>query len=111
MDIFIKFRYMEKILCAAIWYKSLPTQELYAPNNIDRGLVLCGWRHGCIIQQLKVLANLRTCTFASDASGESVQGFLTSKNRFIDRIEAHALFVKNGGKPDFSDELYSEDLY
>lgn len=100
----------EQILCAAIWYKDFSGKTKYQPVNIDKGIVLCGWRHGCIIEQMKAVGNKRTVRFGHDAAGESVQGFITSKNRFIDRHEAAELFAKNGFTPEF-DQLYSEDLY
>lgn len=101
----------EIILCAAIWYKDFDNKGVpHQPNNIDNGIVVSGWRHGSIIALTKAMTGLRSVQFGDNAIGESVQGFLTSKNRFIDRKEAHGLFVKNGGIPEFK-ELYSEDLY
>lgn len=100
----------EFIVCAAVWYKDLPTQEHLSPININKGIVLCGWRHGSIIQQLKTLSKLRTITFAEDGVGEHVQGFLTSKNRFVDRVEGRKIFTENGNTSEF-EQLYSEDLY
>lgn len=40
-----------------------------------------------------------------------VQGFITSKNRFVDRAEAAALAYSAGQIPEPKQELYSEDLY
>ena len=100
----------EKIICAAIWYKNFDKPQ-HSPINIDKGVVLCGHRHGHIIGQMISLTGLRTVKSGEDSVGEYVQGFLTSKNRFLDRKEALILFKENGGKPDFNDELYSEDLY
>lgn len=102
----------EYILCAAIWYKDFEMpKNANQVKNIDKGVVLCGHRHGHIISQMIAITGKRTCTFGENATGESVQGFLTNKNRFLNRKEAHKLFVENGGKPEFKDELYSEDLY
>lgn len=103
----------ETILCAAVWYKELPLLNEaplrlrgFSPDNVDRGIVMCGWRHANIIHQKYALTGL------SDAkSGEFEQGFLTSRNRFLGRKEAHDLFVENGGVPEFKGTLYSEDLY
>ncbi len=100
----------ERILCAAIWYKdaeSVPNQ----PINIDKGIVISGWRHGSIIASVKAMFNLRSVRYGPDSVGETVQGFLTSKNRFLNRQEAHKLFIEQGYEPEFNDELYSEDLY
>lgn len=106
----LKNKNEEYILCAAIWYKDFES-PVHTVKNIDRGVVLCGYRHGHIIGQLRSIAGKRTCVNGENASGDYVQGFLTSKNRFLDREEAHKLFVECGGKPDFKNELYSEDLY
>ena len=76
----------EKIMCAANWYKDIPCEM--PPINVDRGLVLCGFRHGFIINEMHELTKLRTCTFGEDACGNHVQGFLTNHNRFVDRNEA-----------------------
>ena len=72
---------VEYILCAAIWYKDLPTQRLL-PKNVDKGLVVCGHRHGQCIDTMRSLGTLRSVTFGPDSVGEHEQGFLTSDNRF-----------------------------
>ena len=97
---------MERILCAAIWYKDYPAPVHSVINTNEKGLVLCGYRHGHIIGQCISLLNKR-----QSEMGEHVQGFLTSKNRFLNRKEALELHLKNGNTSDFPDELYSEDLY
>lgn len=103
---------MEKVLCAAIWYKDLPSQGImFQPINVNKGIVLCGWRHGSIIQQLFYTTGKRTVQFGKDAVGDFTQGFLTSANRFVDRKEARDIFVNCGGTPEWGDQLFSEDLY
>ena len=107
----------EYITCAAIWYKDLPTQT-YPPKNINKGIVVCGHRHSNCIDIMKSLAGLRTTQFGPDSVGETVQGFMTSKNRFVDRQEAMAI-AKTTGQVDLSNNnlnnpmigLFSEDLY
>jgi hypothetical protein len=105
----------EYILCAAIWYKDLPTQRLL-PKNVDKGIVVCGYRHGHCIDIMRSLGTLRSVTFGPDSVGENEQGFLTSKNRFVERIEAAEIAVRQGQVQ--SDllinpliGLFSEDLY
>jgi hypothetical protein len=105
----------EYILCAAIWYKDLPTQRLL-PKNVDKGIVVCGHRHGHCIDIMRSLGTLRSVTFGPDSVGENEQGFLTSKNRFVERIEAAEIAVRQGQVQ--SDllinpliGLFSEDLY
>jgi hypothetical protein len=96
--------YSEEILCAAIWFQDAE-QPIHTVKNV-KGLVLCGYRHGHIIGQITTLTGKRMSEL-----GASVQGFLTNRNRFLDRKEALKLFKANGGVPEFGDELYSEDLY
>lgn len=99
----------EYILCAAVWYKDFPLGE-HQPKNIDKGIVLCGHRHGCIIQQHVVLMGKRQAEM-----GSYTQGFLTNKNRFVDRLEALKLALAANQVKDVNNirksGLYSEDLY
>ena len=62
-------------------------------------------------------AAIRSRHFAYDGSAES-QGFVTSKNRYVDRAEAYDLQIAAGIKSVNPEggycregELYSEDLY
>lgn len=98
----------EQVICAAIWYKYLPNVEpVYRVKNVTNGVVLCGWRHPYIIGQSGALLGKKQYEM-----GEYVQGFLTSKGRFLDRKQAAKLFIENGGELQYStDELFSEDLY
>lgn len=101
---------MERILCAAIWFDDGKHYELQ-PKNISTGIVLCGWRHGCIFPQIGGLVRERQ----NLGIYEKEQGFLTSKNRFVDRKEA-LLIAKAANQlidqDTFdSERLFSEDLY
>lgn len=106
----------ERILCAAIWYKDFPLLNPdvlkirgFAPYNIDKGIVLSGWRHAnCLYQMVAILDK------PDSAIGENEEGFLTNKNRFVDRIEGAkiALACKQIEKLNYSSKLlFSEDLY
>lgn len=107
----------EYILCAAVWYSDLelskyPTipKEQYLPINIDRGIVFCGHRHIQCIRQMNIITGLK-----QHEAGNEVQGFLTSKNRFVDRKEAAIIASEmkqliTEGVTSVS-RLYSEDLY
>lgn len=96
----------ETILCAAIWYKKVE-RAFHRPVNTPGGVVLCGFRHGDIISQVQPLTGKKHYEL-----GESVQGFLTSKNRFVDRKEAAEIHVRNGGKLNYhAANLFSEDIY
>jgi len=101
---------MEKIICAAIWYKDL-ADAIYRPINIDKGVVVCGHRHLHCIHILVALIGKRS---VAPEVGEYVQGFLTDKNRFVDREEGAkiALAAEQVDKLNFNkSRLYSEDLY
>ena len=79
-----------------------------SPYNITDGIVLCGWRHSCIIAQMNALTGLK------QYETTEVQGFLTSKNRFVTREEAMIIAVEAGQVDEnrvYSSMLYSEDLY
>ena len=105
----------EYILCAAVWYKDLPMKRPevldnrgFRPYNVDRGVVVSGWRHGNCIYQMVAITGLRSIPAEA---GEEIQGFLTSKNRFVDRKEAGEIAFANGQTDELKTTLYSEDLY
>ena len=107
---------LEKILCAAIWYKDLPREidaRGFQPVNTDIGIVVTGYRHGNCIATVKELSGLRSVKLATDGVGELIQGFLTNKNRFVDRQEAMIIARKANQliNEDHTDTLFSEDLY
>lgn len=106
----------EYILCSAVWYDNFPLKKEevlrtrgFSPYNVDRGIVFCGWRHAnCIYQAVAITKQ------PSHELGEVEQGFLTSKNRFVDRKEAwniakqaDQIIKVSGGEG----TLYSEDLW
>ena len=100
---------LEKVLCAAIWINDGIKYDLQ-PTNIETGFIICGWRHGCCFEQLKgLLHNVHKKPPASIQT----QGFITSNNRFLNRIEARKFVLETGQleSTEFGDELYSEDLY
>jgi len=106
---------MEKILCAAIWYKDLPARidipaEIYLPKNLSQGIVFCGHRHVQCSYSKYMITGLTNAE-----SGEHVQGFLTSLNRFVDRKEALVIALRENQVINLSeirgDNLFSEDLY
>lgn len=101
----------EYILCAAIWYKELPTTENINPINVNVGTVICGYRHHNIIQQCYQLTGRRTVENGENSVGKYVQGFLTSKNRFVDRIEGAQIAFNTKQTNKLLRRLYSEDLY
>lgn len=103
---------MERIYSAAIWYKDIPTVK-HLPVNIDIGVVVEGHRHADIIKTVVNLLGKRTVTYGEDAAGHHEQGFVTNKNRFVDRKEAMEIARAANQLITSStfDELYSEDIY
>lgn len=99
---------MERVICAAIWYDD-KKQRGNQPLNIKTGIVACGLRH----------ANCFPILFAVFPNGEykksCIQGFLTNRNRFVNREEAAmiAMKAKQIDKPKYFGglELDSSDLY
>ena len=105
----------EYILCASVWYKDLPMKKGevlnnrgFRPYNVDRGVVISGWRHGNCIYQMVAITGLKS---NPDEAGEEVQGFLTNKNRFVDREEAAQIAFDAGQTEEKKIRLFSEDLY
>lgn len=98
------------LLCSAIWYKDLPTMRLL-PNNCDKGIVLCGWRHGNIIAQMQATMGLRTVVHGQNSAGEHEQGFLTNDNRFVERDEAAEIAFRCGQIKGEKKYLFSEDVW
>lgn len=106
---------METIICSAIWYKDLQLirndvpKDAMNPTNVDVGIVFCGYRHSHCMYSMVAITGKRSVEVEV---GEYVQGFLTNKNRFVDREEGAKIFIAGGGKLNYgSKKLYSEDLY
>ena len=108
---------MEKIQCSANWYKDYPLimddfpEGFCRPINVDSGMVFCGLRHHNCIYAMVAISGKRQCE-----AGEEIQGFLTNKNRFVNRLEALEIAIKADqviieklGNPRIG--LFSEDLY
>lgn len=93
----------EKIICAAIYYNDY-TKHQHQPTNINTGFVICGYRHCSILSTAYVLCVGKHL--------EKVEGFLTNRNRFLDRADAKIVAIQSGQiKETKFNELYSEDLY
>lgn len=105
----------ERIICAAVWYKNFPLKrevpfEFTNPINCPTGVVICGLRHSYCIYTKYAITGLK-----DSESGENEQGFLTSKNRFVNREEALIIALRENQVLDIEeirgDRLFSEDLY
>jgi hypothetical protein len=97
----------EYIICAAIWFQDEKKYE-HQPININTGFVVCGLRHHNCFMTVSIIKN-ESCKVSD--YGKNIQGFLTNKNRFVDRKEAAtiALNAKQINEP--TEVLFSEDLY
>ncbi len=103
---------MERILCAAIHFND-DSRHVHQPKNIPFGVVVCGRRHhNCYA----TISWLKDETESNKIFNLSVQGFVTSEDRFVDRAEAYRI-AKAAGQllHDAHDRsnliLISEDIY
>jgi hypothetical protein len=108
----------EYIICAAIYFDDkLPNSG--QPNNIEYGYVVCGLRYNNCWSIKNSLTNLKpseVCDINGDivnVSTKPIQGFLTSKNRFLNRLESAKIAFEAGQIHEWveSDSLASEELY
>lgn len=94
---------MEKIICSAIWFP-LEQTMLHLPRNLRKGLVIGGRRHHEILEVYRMLNG--------EHRRNHTQGFLTTGNRFVDRMEALEIARKSNQVTEKeSYRLFSEDLY
>jgi len=101
-------REAERIVCAAIWYEDDIRKYNHQPVNIIRGYVICGLRHhNCLMTRAILCKSVERGVNIV----KTTQGFLTSKNRFVDRQEAAQIAFHAGQIKDKKECLYSEDLY
>ncbi len=95
----------EYILCSAIHVQN-NLEYAHQPTNIEKGLVITGYRHcNCFVV-------LKACALESDHDHVE-QGFLTNTNKFVDRRIAYEI-AKNANQiinPQKGNILYSENLY
>ena len=97
---------VEYIMCAANYYDD-GEGHTFQPYNIDKGFIICGWRH----------PNAGHSYLASNKDAKNwdncIQGFLTTKNRFLNRQEALELVIENGQHDGniLGGVLTSEDLW
>lgn len=91
----------EYVLCAAIWFDD---GIEYVHQPVKTGLVICGRRHhNCFYTVYILKPELKMV--------KHTEGFLTSKNRFLDRSEAARLALESGQIKEDIVTLLSEDLY
>lgn len=96
----------EYVICAAVWFKD-GKKHVHQPKNIEDGFVVSGRRH----HNCYYIASICLADGYSEVKGTCVQGFLTSKDIFIDRKQAGELAFKSRQIKELTDCLFSEDLY
>jgi len=102
----------EYILCSAVHIDDLAERK---NQPVKRGFIICGRRHSDCFVTLKILKG----DIEISNNGNTVMGFLTSKNRFVSRQEALPIAVASNQiwhKTKIDSEskefgLISEDLY
>lgn len=93
------------ITCAAIWFND-DKQYIHQPYNIETGFVICGHRHyNCFM----TASMLKDC-FKTEKM-QSIQGFMTNENTFVDRKEAGLIAFNAKQTTELKNILFSEDLY
>lgn len=100
---------LEYIICAANWYQTERKHD-HQPENVEQGFVICGRRHHNIFHDV-ALMNSRNHDKVVALNNTCEQGFLTSKNRWVDRKEAGEIALKAGQITKATPVLFSEDLY
>ena len=120
----------EYILSAAIWYKDgTEAPRGFIAQNIDSGVVIGQWRHGNIIN-IRATNPLWNAKKLAERRGEppmeikkhedtlsyfdKVDGFITSKGRFVDRWQAAELALLCGQideKRALNDEWEGDEEY
>lgn len=97
----------EYILCAAVWFQD-GKEHVHQPKNIDTGFVVTGRRHHNCFYTVAACK----CTDANRMDfGNQVQGFITNKDRFVNREEAGRIAFSAGQTDKLREMLFSEDLY
>ena len=108
----------EYIICAALCYTGGMLRNLpHMPKYITHEVVVCGRRHHNCFSILSELLSYRVFGKKFLKWGcknylrYTVQGFLTSKDRFVNRDEAAVIAFKAKQIDNPVDSLFSEDLY
>ena len=101
----------ERILCSAIYFND-GEKYSHQPVNIDIGFTIEGRRHSDCFMTMFILTKGNRFFLGK----EETQGFITTKNRFVDRHEAWKIakeanqIIENPNRY-WDGRLFSEDLY
>lgn len=104
----IKDSIPEQIICSAIYFNDNINYE-HQPINIETGYVVCGSRHHNIFRIMCILDPEMKYKHIDE-----IQGFLTNKNRFVNREEGMIITKRENQLPFeeyYPNRLFSEDLY
>lgn len=100
----------EYIICAAIHFND-NKEHPHQPRNIKEGFVICGRRHHNCYTIAALLNGDSIIGYMNEVNGKAVQGFLTSKDKFVDRKEAGKIAFSQKQINKETNCLFSEDLY
>jgi hypothetical protein len=107
----------ERIQLAAIHFDD-GKEYAHQPKNITTGVILCGFRHGCIFAQLNFASQGALKTVRDRhllGVWEKSQGFITNLGRYVEREEALQIALAANQVLDIKEvrgnRLHSEDLY
>jgi hypothetical protein len=100
----------EYIICAAIHFNDGKTHT-HQPKNIEIGFVVTGRRHHNCFKTAFILAGEEVTKEYCRLKGNAIQGFVTSKDRFVDRKEGAEIAFTAGQIDKPTTCLFSEHLY
>lgn len=94
---------MNLILCSAILVCD-QKKYVHQPKNVPTGFVVCGRRHhNCITTLQLINKDWKSYTY--------VQGFITTNDTFVNRMEAAQIALDGNQIKKPKDVLFSEDLW
>lgn len=100
----------EKIVCSAVHYDDGQKHD-HQPKNIETGYVTFGLRHHNCITTHAIIQRAKGFGPGEGPRIEKEQGFLTNKDRFVDRKEAALIAIQQGQILKIVKELDSSDLF
>lgn len=100
----------EYIVCSAIHFNDGRTDHPHLPHNIKSGFVTYGKGHHQCINAFAKIMGFPYSESSLVVLRTEVQGFMTSKYRFVEREEAGQIAYDAGQTSELIKELHSEDL-
>lgn len=102
----------ETIVSAAVWLKDGKEYD-YQPINIKKGFVVQGRSHAQCLHLIKAMTSLTKGSRDQVKYVNFEQGFITSNFRWVDRVEARQIAMKNKQLLTYNNahSLYSEDIF